>query len=151
MFRRKQRNPIEITKLSSLVADNMAITGDVQFTGGLRVDGRIEGDVVSENGSNGLLVLSDKGSIKGCVKAYDAVINGTITGDLEVEHFLELQPNARISGNITYRQMKLECGATVDGKLIRAADSPEAIKTATGMTPAKVKAADPRLPVAQPG
>jgi cytoskeletal protein CcmA (bactofilin family) len=118
MFRKKHNKSIEITKLSSLVADNMAIKGDVLFSGGLRVDGRIDGNVVSESNSNGLLVLSEKGTIHGSVRTYDAVINGTITGDLEVEHFLELQANARVTGNITYRQLQLECGATVDGKLL---------------------------------
>ena len=118
MFRKKHNKSIEITKLSSLVADNMAIKGDVLFSGGLRVDGRIDGNVVSENNTNGLLVLSEKGTIHGSVRTYDAVINGTISGDLEVEHFLELQANARVTGNITYRQLQLECGATVDGKLL---------------------------------
>jgi cytoskeletal protein CcmA (bactofilin family) len=67
-------------------------------------------------------VLSEKGSIQGSVKVYDAVINGTVTGDLEVEHFLELQANARVSGNITYRQLRMDCGATVDGRLERVGD-----------------------------
>jgi cytoskeletal protein CcmA (bactofilin family) len=47
------------------------------------------------------------------------VINGRVEGDLEVEHFLELQVGARVTGNITYRTLKLDCGATVDGKLVR--------------------------------
>jgi cytoskeletal protein CcmA (bactofilin family) len=118
MFRRKHGKSIEVTKLSSLVADNMAITGDVAFSSGLRVDGRIDGNVTSEEGANGLLVLSEKGRINGTVKTWDAVINGTINGDLEVEHFLELQANARVTGNITYRQMQLDCGAAVEGKLV---------------------------------
>ena len=58
-----------------------------------------------------------EGSIDGSVKVYDAVINGTITGDLEVEHFLELQPGARVRGNISYRKLRMECGAFVDGRL----------------------------------
>lgn len=148
MFRRKHNKSIEVTKLSSLVADNMAVTGDVTFSGGLRVDGRINGNVISEDGANGLLVLSEKGTINGNVRTWDAVINGTITGDLEVEHFLELQANARVTGNITYRQMQLECGAAVAGKLVCAgeagavtADNPgpsQAVRE-TGMAPLAVK------------
>lgn len=118
MFRRKHNKSIDVTRLSSLVADNMTITGDVQFSGGLRVDGRINGNVLGEDGTHGLLVLSEKGVINGSVRTWDAVINGTICGDLEVEHFLELQANARVTGNITYRQMQLECGAAVEGKLV---------------------------------
>ncbi|WP_018990033.1 bactofilin family protein [Aromatoleum toluclasticum] len=121
-FGRKRSRTIEMTKLSSLVADNLEIVGDVIFSAGLRVDGRIQGNVISKDGERSLLVLSEKGSINGRVRAYDAVINGAITGDLEVEHFLELQANARVSGNIIYRQLQMECGAVVDGKLEKLED-----------------------------
>ena len=56
--------------------------------------------------------------VEGNVRAYDAVINGTIIGDLEVEHFLELHSSARVTGNISYRQLQMDAGATVAGKLI---------------------------------
>jgi cytoskeletal protein CcmA (bactofilin family) len=119
MFRRKSHPSIEITKLSSLIDAGVEIVGDVIIKDGLRVDGHVRGDVRVRQDARGLLVLSEKGSIQGSVKVYDAVINGTVTGDLEVEHFLELQANARVSGNITYRQLRMDCGATVDGRLER--------------------------------
>jgi len=137
MFRRKHNKSIEVTKLSSLVADNMAITGDVMFSSGLRVDGRIDGNVFCEPGVHGLLVLSEKGCINGSVRTYDAVINGTIAGDLEVEHFLELQANARVTGNITYRQMQLECGAAVEGKLVCAGEGGAAAASPANAKPAR--------------
>jgi len=121
-FRRKSDQSIEVTRLSSLIDGGVEIVGDVIITDGLRVDGRVQGDVRSKNEARGLLVLSEKGSIQGSVKVYDAVINGTITGDVEVEHFLELQPNARVTGSISYRQLRMECGATVDGRLERLAE-----------------------------
>jgi len=117
MFGRKRKKSIEVTRLSSLIADNVQIVGDVIFSGGLRVDGKIQGNVLNKEGEQTLLVLSDKGSITGRVSVYDAVVNGTVHGDLDVEHFLELQAGARVSGNIVYRQLQMECGATVDGKL----------------------------------
>ncbi len=118
----KQRKPnksVEVTKLSSLIADNVHIVGDVVFSGGLRIDGRIEGNVINQEGSHGLLVLSEKGSVKGRVVTHDAVVNGTISGDLVVDHFLELQAKARVSGNIAYRQLQMECGAVIEGKVER--------------------------------
>jgi len=118
-FRRKSDQSIEITKLSSLIDGGVEIVGNVFITDGLRVDGHVQGEVRSQPDARGLLVLSEKGRIDGSVKVYDAVINGTITGDVEVEHFLELQPGARVTGNISYRQLRMECGATVDGRLER--------------------------------
>lgn len=117
MFGKKRKKFIEVTKLSSLVAADMNIVGDVLFNGGLRVDGKIEGNVLGSEEGKCLIVLSQDGCIVGRVKAYDAVINGTISGDLEVEHFLELQDHAKVSGNITYRQLQMDCGALVEGRL----------------------------------
>ena len=119
MFRKKNQPSIEATRLSSLIAAGVEIIGDVVIPDGLRIDGRVQGNVRARQGSQGLLVLSEKGCIEGSVKVHDAVVNGTIQGDLEVDNFLELQANARITGNITYRQFKMECGATVEGRLER--------------------------------
>jgi cytoskeletal protein CcmA (bactofilin family) len=119
MFRKKNTMAIDVSRLAGLLAHDTCVRGDVLFAGGLRIDGRVEGNVVGSPEGRGLLVLSDKGVIVGTVKVHDAVINGRVEGDLEVAHFLELQVGARVTCNITYRTMKLDCGATVDGKLVR--------------------------------
>ncbi|MFA9438016.1 polymer-forming cytoskeletal protein [Uliginosibacterium sp. sgz301328] len=123
MFGSKKNTTVELTKLSSLIAGSVEVCGDVNFVDGLRVDGHVRGNVSSKPGVQSLLVLSEQGSITGNVTAYDAVINGTVKGDLEIEHFLELQPNARVTGDIIYRQLRMDCGAVVDGCLCSANDS----------------------------
>ena len=120
----KRKNPsaIKMTQLSSLIAEGVEITGDVVFTGGMRIDGRVNGNVIGrslDGKAPPLLVLSDKGRIEGSVRCGDAVINGSVVGDLEVEHLLELQSEARVSGTIRYRQLQLDVGAAVQGQLIR--------------------------------
>lgn len=112
---------IALSQLSSLIAEDVEIVGDVTFSTGMRVDGSIKGHVIGRPGDDrkgSLLVLSDKGSIEGRVRCHDAVINGRVDGDLEVEHFLELQSSARVSGTIRYRQLQMEVGATVCGQLL---------------------------------
>jgi cytoskeletal protein CcmA (bactofilin family) len=113
----KRKSGLEVTKLTSLIAPNVEIRGDVVFSGGLRVDGRVHGNVRNESNGPGLLVLSENGSVTGNVEVHDAVVNGTINGDLSVGHFLELQSRARVSGNISYRKLQMECGAAIDGRL----------------------------------
>jgi len=135
-WRKKKGMAINISRLSSLLAHDTCVRGDVIFDGGLRIDGRVEGCVLGKEDGRGLLVLSDKGTIVGTVKVHDAVINGRVEGDLEVEHFLELQANARVTGNITYRTLKLECGATVEGKLERMDGAAETVE---GGEPAESK------------
>jgi len=130
MFRKKQHTSIEVSKISSLIAPGVEIAGDVIITDGVRVDGHVEGDVRAKPDTRGLLVLSEKGSITGNVQVYDAVVNGTICGDLEVEHFLELQANACVKGNITYRRLQMECGATIEGRLDRLAEPSSQQETA---------------------
>src|SRR4029079_5937775 len=97
MFRRKTDQPsIDVSRMSSLIATGVEIAGDVIVTDGVRIDARGTGNVISKPVSRGLLVLSEHGCIQGNVHVHDAVVNGTIFGDIEVENFIELQPNARI-------------------------------------------------------
>lgn len=126
MFRKKNTMAIDASRLAGLLAHDTSVRGDVTFAGGLRIDGRVDGNVLGKPDDRGLLVLSEKGVIVGTVKVHDAVINGRIEGDLEVDHFLELQSGARVIGNISYRTLKLDCGATVDGQLARMGDEPAA-------------------------
>lgn len=126
MFGKKKDSFIELTKLSSLIASNIEAVGDISFVDGLRIDGHVRGNVLSRPGAKSLLVLSDQGCITGNVRSHDAIINGVIVGNLEVEHFLELQANARVTGNITYRQLRMDCGASVDGKLNKIVEGSDA-------------------------
>jgi len=115
--KKKSKQGIEITRLNSFIGSNMDFVGDLAFSEGLRLDGRIRGNVTGAADEKNLIVLSEHSEITGRVEAYDAVINGTIKGDLVVTHFLELQSNARVTGNISYRHLHMECGAVLDGKL----------------------------------
>ncbi|HET9694210.1 MAG TPA: polymer-forming cytoskeletal protein [Steroidobacteraceae bacterium] len=118
MFRRKTDQPsIDVSRLSSLIATGVEIAGDVIVTDGVRIDGQVIGNVFSKSDTRGLLVLSEQGRIEGNVRVHDAVVNGTICGDLEVENFIELQANARITGAIRYRTLQMTCGARVEGTM----------------------------------
>lgn len=119
MFSKKKAAGIQQTKLATLIAHDVRIAGDLQFTDGLRLDGHVKGNVRGEPGGQTLLVLSDRGSIEGNVHGYDVMINGKIVGDVIADHFVELQVNAHVTGNIYYQQLRMDCGATVDGKLTR--------------------------------
>jgi cytoskeletal protein CcmA (bactofilin family) len=130
MFRSKPQPSIDVRRLSSLIAEGVHIVGDVIISDGLRVDGHIEGSIAGQDGSAGLLVLSEKGQVTGSVRVRDAVVNGTILGDIHVEHFLELQANARVTGNISYGQLQMACGATVEGRLDRLGEAAPAAGTA---------------------
>jgi cytoskeletal protein CcmA (bactofilin family) len=128
MFANLKKQPfIKMAQLSTLIAEGVEITGDLVFSNGMRIDGRVKGDVTGRKGDAkipSLLVLSAKGHIEGSIRCGDAVINGTVTGDLDVEHRLELQSDARVSGTIRYRQLQMDVGATVQGHLLRVEAAP---------------------------
>ena len=125
MFMNRKQPFIKMATLSTLLAEGVEITGDVVFSGGMRIDGLVKGDVIGRPGEGqgaSLLVLSDKGRIEGSIRCGDAVINGMVTGDLDIEHRLELQSDARVRGTIRYKQLQMDVGASVSGQLVKAED-----------------------------
>ncbi len=130
MFALTRKRPfIRMAALSTLIADDVEIEGDLVFSGGLRIDGRLRGNVRGRAGDAAaptLLILAAKGRIEGSVRSGDAVINGTVVGDLDIDHRLELQSDARVIGTIRYRQLQMDVGATVQGQLVRVEAEPAA-------------------------
>jgi len=139
MFAKKTKPGVNSTRMDSLIGENIRLVGDVNFANGLRVDGHIEGNVTGATPEKSLIVLSPKGSITGCVQVHDAIVNGQIVGDLVVGHFLELQANACVTGNIHYRQLQMACGAVVQGRLVQRTDEAGSSPVDTGSATATVE------------
>ncbi len=117
MFGRKKKNQLH-HHIDTLIGANTSITGDIHFTGGLRVDGHVTGNIVSVDDEQSTLVLSNEGSIKGQIKAANVVINGTVIGPIDASGYLELQEKAKVFGDIQYGSIEIQLGASVDGKMI---------------------------------
>lgn len=106
--------------VDTLIGNQVTITGDVTFSGGLYVEGRIIGKVVAQDGQPAVLTLSDQGSIEGEVRAPVVVINGQLIGDVHALEKVELEANARVQGNVHYRVVEMSAGAQLTGRLIHA-------------------------------
>lgn len=104
--------------VESLIGTRTEIRGDMSFAGGLHVDGRIHG-VVSADGGDAVLMLSEKGQIHGEVRAPHVVINGEMNGDIYASERVELASQARVFGNIHYKVLEMAAGAQVTGQLVR--------------------------------
>jgi cytoskeletal protein CcmA (bactofilin family) len=116
---KKEAQSVKQAKLATLIAHNVHISGDLEFSEGLRMDGQVTGNVTGRTGEDTLLVVSDQGAIHGNVSAHDVIINGRVIGDVTVAHFVELQSNAHVQGNIYYQKLRMDVGATVEGKLTK--------------------------------
>ena len=96
------KNGENMEQIDTLIGENTTLKGDLNFKGGLHVDGRIEGSISASG--DGVFTLSEKGSVKGEVRVPVMVINGTIEGDLYCTQRLELNPDARILTRATHKR-----------------------------------------------
>lgn len=105
-------------KIDTIIGQNTTMEGDVHFSGGLHVDGRIKGNVIAESGGNSVLTLSESGSIEGEVRVPDVILNGTVKGDVHASERIELAAHARVTGNVYYHLIEMAMGAEVNGNLV---------------------------------
>lgn len=118
MWQRKKRSPLK--RIDSLIGAGTVIHGDVTFTGGLRIDGEVRGNVIATDGEPGTLVVSEQARIDGEIRVSHVVINGSVNGPVAAGDHLELQAKARVVGDVSYRTLEMHVGAVVQGRLIHA-------------------------------
>ena len=126
MFNKRHSKPQE--RIDSLIGTAAKIEGNLIFSGGLRVDGEITGNVIAVPGEPSTLVLSEHGRIHGEISATHLVINGVVNGSVSAAEYMELQSNSRITGDVYYKSLEIQIGAVVEGRLIHLADAVSADK-----------------------
>ena len=104
--------------IECLIGAGATVEGNIIFSGGLRVDGRVRGDVVAAEGKPGTLVLSERAQIEGEIRVSHVVINGTVIGPVYATEYVELQPKANVTGDVHYKTLEIQLGAVVQGKLV---------------------------------
>lgn len=116
----------QVPAIRSLVGEGMQVRGELTFSDGLRIDGEVYGDVIATDGSRSMLVISEKARVHGKVKAGHVIINGEVRGPVISDELLELQPKARVTGDVRYEVLEMHPGALLDGELrpIKSADKP---------------------------
>lgn len=117
MFGVKKNNAPQ-KSIDSLIGAGTRVEGNVVFSGGLRVDGEVRGNITSENGQDGTLVISEKASVEGAITVGHVVINGAVIGPVFAGESLELLPGARVTGDVEYYQIEMQQGAVIQGRLV---------------------------------
>jgi cytoskeletal protein CcmA (bactofilin family) len=106
-------------RIDSLIGTGTVIEGNIRFTGGLRIDGEVRGNVeAAEGASSSMLVLSEQARIEGAVSVAHLVTNGTIVGQVTISESLEMQSRAKIVGDVDYALIEMHQGAVIEGPLI---------------------------------
>jgi cytoskeletal protein CcmA (bactofilin family) len=116
MFSKKHSKPQ--TQIDSLIGAGTTIEGNLNFSGGLRIDGQVNGNVVAAQGKPSTLVLSEHARVNGEVNVTHLVINGSISGPVFASEYMELQSKAKVNGDVHYTTLEIQLGAIVDGRLI---------------------------------
>jgi cytoskeletal protein CcmA (bactofilin family) len=104
--------------IQTLVGSGTRIAGDLEFHGGLHLDGTVVGNILAKDDADAVLSVSQDGLIEGTVKAPQVVLNGTVKGDVIATDRVELGPTARVVGNVVYNLIEMAIGAEVNGKLV---------------------------------
>lgn len=112
----------KVTRIDSLIGQNTEIQGNIVFTGGLHVDGKVEGNITAPHDSGAILTLSEQGTIRGDVRVPNVILNGLVVGNVYAEEQVELALNARIIGNVYYKLIEMAMGAEVNGSLVHSSE-----------------------------
>jgi len=120
MFGKRHNKPKN--RIDSLIGAEARIEGNISFSGGLRVDGEVNGNIIAVPGKPSTLVLSEHGRINGEISVTHLVVNGVVDGPVRAAEYLELQSKAKVTGNVHYKSLEIQLGAVVEGRLIHLAD-----------------------------
>ena len=116
------------TRVDTLIGKQTEILGDVRFAGGLHVDGKIKGKVLAVSDKSAVLSVSESGAVEGDVRVPMVMLNGSVVGDVHASVRITLSEKARVTGNVYYKIVEIESGATINGQLVHEGDSIEAVQ-----------------------
>ena len=123
MFKRREK---QAARIDTLIGRSARVQGDIEFAGGLHVDGQVTGNVRVVAGASAALSVSEHGVIEGSVEAPQVVLNGTVNGDIIASDRVVLGAKARVRGDVSYGVIEMALGAEITGRLIPANTEPEA-------------------------
>jgi cytoskeletal protein CcmA (bactofilin family) len=106
-------------RIDTLIGKAARVHGDVEFAGGLHLDGSIIGNVRSDQAPGSTLSVSQGGSIEGMVEVPNIRLDGTVKGDIHARERVVLGATARVEGNLYYGVIEMTLGAQIMGKLMQ--------------------------------
>ena len=126
MFSRDSRPP----HIDTLIGKGVRVEGDIDFLGGMHLDGAIAGNVRSNSAPDSTLSVSETGSIEGSVEVPNVILQGRVRGDIRAAERVVLGATARVEGDVYYGVIEMTLGAQIMGKLVRLAPAAAAAATA---------------------
>jgi cytoskeletal protein CcmA (bactofilin family) len=119
--------------MASVISKALKITGELESTEDIQIDGQIEGDVRGVG-----VKIGQNAKVKGTVYGDEVELAGTVEGKIESKKVV-LAGTARMTGDIWHQEIKIESGAYISGTLkpeLGKAEAKPAIKPVTASAPA---------------
>ncbi|MDB6047007.1 MAG: hypothetical protein JWM63_5558 [Gammaproteobacteria bacterium] len=135
MFTRESK----LARIDTLIGKAARVRGDVEFAGGLHLDGSIVGNVRSDQAPGSALSVSQGGSIEGKVEVPNIRLDGTVKGDIHALERVVLGATARVEGNLYYGVIEMTLGAQIMGKLMQVVPGKAAAEAPPAGEPGTVK------------
>ncbi|PIE44233.1 MAG: cell shape determination protein CcmA [Gammaproteobacteria bacterium] len=123
MWNKKAKVKKSTNHYDTLISSTTHVMGDVHFSGGLHIDGKVKGTIKGVESEEAVVRISDVGEVKGDVIAPHIIVNGTVHGDVYASKHIELASEASIDGNVYYQLIEMAMGAEVNGKLVHQKDA----------------------------
>jgi cytoskeletal protein CcmA (bactofilin family) len=115
-------------RIDTLIGKAGRVNGDIEFAGGLHLDGRVAGNVRADGDPESTLHVSEHGAIEGSVEVANVMLNGSVRGDIHATGRVVLGASARVHGNVHYGVIEMTLGAEIKGKLVPLPSAPVATK-----------------------
>jgi len=137
MWSNKKKQSGATGRIDTLIGPQTEIRGDLHFSGGLHIDGKVIGNVIAKEGEPSTLTLSNQGAVEGEVHVAHVILNGEVKGDVYSSESVELASQARVQGNVFYNLLEMAMGAEVNGSLVHQPEGAKASAKDSGPQSAK--------------
>jgi cytoskeletal protein CcmA (bactofilin family) len=121
MFGKENNKPQN--RIDSLIGAGTVIEGNITYSGGLRIDGEVRGNIAAAGEQPAMLVISEQASVEGEIHVHHVMVNGQVKGPIHADQTLELQPKANVIGDVHYQKIEMQMGAVVQGRLVYEANN----------------------------
>lgn len=111
-YHRKESNIVALqADKVSVIAPQMAVSGDLESDGDIRIDGTVTGNIFCR----AKVVVISTGKVFGDIQALQVDIHGTVTGNITAGEMLTMRSKSQINGNLTTKKLQIESNAIFNG------------------------------------
>ena len=111
MFNSKKPKAVSGGMINTIIGDNSKIEGLLLTSDSTRVEGLLQGKILSESS----VIIGEHGVIRGDIKAVDILIAGTVYGNIRADSKIEITGTGRVLGDMFTKTLVIDEGASFKG------------------------------------